>query len=93
MYASAFYPWLRFDLGILLGCWIGAAVGLSITLILAARRVHLLEEANAMLRARLSAREKARKPEGSGGMGTVLVMPRSAQRAASAPVGRAASGR
>jgi hypothetical protein len=92
MAAIAFYPWLRFAFGLLAGCWIGAAAGLGITLMLAGRRIQQLEEANLMLRAKLRAREKTRQPE-SGGAGPVLVLPSAVRRPASAPIGRVASGR
>jgi hypothetical protein len=92
MLGFAFYPWLRFGIGVLAGCWIGAAVGLGITLILVGRRIQQLEEANLMLRAKLRARDKAR-PSGTGGGGPVLVVPPGMNRPASSPLIRAAAGR
>jgi hypothetical protein len=92
MLAFTLYPWLRFGLGILTGCWIGAAVGLGFALILAGRRIQQLEEANLMLRAKLRAREKTRQ-SGPGGVGPVLVVPPGVNRPASAPLGRAVAGR
>jgi hypothetical protein len=92
MVAFVFYPWLRFGIGLLAGCWIGAGAGLGITLMLAGRRIQQLEEANLMLRAKLRAREKTRQPE-SGAAGPVLVLSSVARRPASAPIGRVAAGR
>jgi hypothetical protein len=92
MFAFAFYPWLRFGLGLLAACWIGAAVGLCITLMLAGHRIQQLEEANLMLRAKLRARDKTQQ-SGSGGSGPVLVVPPAVNRTASAPIGRVAAGR
>jgi hypothetical protein len=92
MLAFVFYPWWRFGLGVLTGCWIGVAIGLGITLILAGRRIQQLEEANIMLRAKLRVRDKSRV-SGSGGGGPILVVPPGMNRPASEPLTRAAAGR
>ncbi|HTW48551.1 MAG TPA: hypothetical protein VMD92_11410 [Acidobacteriaceae bacterium] len=92
MLALGFYPWLRFGLGILAGCWIGSAVGLGIALMLAGRRIQQLEEINLMLRAKLRARDKERQ-SGPAGVGPVLVFPPGVNRPASSPLGRVAGGR
>jgi hypothetical protein len=92
MVALAVDPWLRFGFGVLTGCWIGAAIGFAITLMLAGRRVQELQAANSMLQTKLRARDKSRPP-GSGGTGPVLVVPTGIQHPASAPLSRAAAGR
>jgi hypothetical protein len=92
MSAFAFYPWLRFGFGLLTGIWVGVAGGFGIALVLAGRRIQLLQEANLMLRAKLRARDRSR-PSGNGGAGPILVVPPGASRPASAPLRRAASGR
>jgi hypothetical protein len=92
MSGFAFYPLLRFAAGVLVGCWLGVAVGLGIGLILAGRRVRQLTAVNILLRAKLRYREKTRQ-SGSGASGPVLVVPPGASRPASAPLRRAAGGR
>jgi hypothetical protein len=89
MSAFAFYPWLRFGFGLLAGIWVGVAAGLGIALVLAARRINELQEANLMLRAKLRARDRTRQ-SGSGGAGPVLIVPPGMNRPASAPLSRAA---
>ncbi|HTV14150.1 MAG TPA: hypothetical protein VME68_05510 [Acidobacteriaceae bacterium] len=92
MVAFAVYPWLRFGIGILTGCWIGTALGIGMTLIFAGRRIKDLEQANAVLRTKLRVRDKARAT-GTGGGGPVLIVPQNVHRPASVPLGRVASGR
>jgi hypothetical protein len=92
MVAFALYPWLRFSLGILTGCWLGVVLGFGLALFLAGRRLQDLEQANTMLRTKLRVREKSRQ-SGSGGSGPILVVPPNVNRPASAPLGRVASGR
>jgi hypothetical protein len=92
MLAFAFYSWLQIGIGILAGCWLGAAVGLGVAVILASRRISELEEANSMLLAKLRVREKSR-PLGLGESGPILMMRPNVNRPASAPLGRAANGR
>lgn len=84
------HPWLRLGLGLILGCWGGAAIGMAIALMLASRRIKQLETANMLLRIKLRAREKPRRT-GTNGAGPTLVVPPSASRPASASR-RAASG-
>ena len=78
------HPWLRFGVGLLAGCWIGAAIGMGIALIFAGRRLKQLETANVLLRFKLRARERQRRT-GTGAPGPVLVVPPGVNRAASAP--------
>lgn len=78
------HPWLRFGIGLLLGCWTGAAIGMAIALLLAGRRIKQLETANMLLRVKLRTRERQRGT-GTGGPGPVLVIPPGAHRPASAP--------
>lgn len=78
------HPWLRFGVGLLAGCWIGAAAGMAIALVLAGRRLRQLETANMLLRLKLRARERQRRT-GTQGPGPVLVMPPGVHRPASAP--------
>jgi hypothetical protein len=92
MVAFAVYPWLRFGFGVLTGCWIGTALGIGITLILAGRRIKELEQANSILRTKLRVRDRSR-PSGPGGSGPILIVPPNVNRPASAPFGRVASGR
>ena len=84
------HPWLRFAVGLIAGCWIGAAIGMGIALVLAGRRLKQLETANMLLRIKLRARERQRRT-GTEGPGPVLVVPPGAHRNASAPK-RAANG-
>jgi hypothetical protein len=67
-------------------------VGLGAAFLLAGRRVLDLERANTMLRAKLRVRDKSRQSDEGGG-GPILVVPPRVSRPASAPWGRAASGR
>jgi hypothetical protein len=78
------HPWLRFGVGLLAGCWIGAAIGMGIALLLASRRVKQLETANMLLRIKLRARERPRRT-GTSGPGPVLVIPPGASRPARSP--------
>jgi hypothetical protein len=81
------HPWLRLSTGLILGGWIGVAVGFAITLLFSAKRLHQLETVNVLLRTKLRAREKAQRP------GPVLIMPPlSGNRTGTGPL-RAAGGR
>jgi hypothetical protein len=84
------HPWLRLGVGLILGCWVGAAIGMGIALMLASRRIKQLETANMLLRIKLRAREKPRRT-GTSGPGPILVVPPGVNRPASSPR-RAASG-
>lgn len=64
-------PWLRFSTGILVGCWIGVAVGCAIAMLFTGRRLKQLETANLLLRVKLRAKERARRP--IPGAGPILV--------------------
>jgi hypothetical protein len=79
------HPWLRLGVGLILGCWIGAAIGMAIALMLASRRIKQLETANMLLRIKVRDREKPRR---TGTSGPRLVVPPRVSR----PPGRAASG-
>ena len=65
------HPWLRFSVGLLVGCWIGVAIGCGLTLLLASRRLRQLQSANALLRLKLRVREKPART----GTGPLLVVP------------------
>jgi hypothetical protein len=64
-------PWMRFTIGLVVGCWIGVAVGLAIVMLLTGRRLRQLETANLVLRLKLRARERARRS--ATGAGPILV--------------------
>lgn len=84
------HPWAPFTSGMLVGCWVGAAIGCAITMLLAGRRLRQLQSANLLLRAKLRAREKTK----ARGATPVLVMPPiDSRRAESASAGRVASSR
>lgn len=91
MVAFEAHSWVRFSVGMIAGCWIGAAFGCAIMMLLTGRRLRQLEAANLLLRVKLRARQKAASKAGSGG-GPVLIVPPRANRAASAPL-RAAGNR
>lgn len=85
------HPWLRMSTGLILGGWIGVPVGCAMTVLFSARRLHQLEAANVMLRARLRTREKAQRPASI--LPPILVMPpANVSRPGDAPR-RAAGGR
>lgn len=87
------YPWVRFLTGLIAGCWIGAAIGCAITLLVAGKRLRQLESANLLLRVKLRSREKPTRTGTASGGGPVLVIPpRETNRPASAPITRIASG-
>ncbi|MFP5227475.1 MAG: hypothetical protein ACLGXA_07570 [Acidobacteriota bacterium] len=68
------YPWAQFFSGLLIGCWIGAAIAAAGILLLVGRRVRQLEGVNLLLRNKL--RAHIRSPRmGSGGLASMLVMP------------------
>ncbi len=69
------HPWAQLFIGMLIGCWIGAAIATAGILLLVGRRVRQLEDVNLLLRTRLKARTKPPRT-GTGGSGSMLVMPR-----------------
>jgi hypothetical protein len=75
------HPWAQFFTGMLMGCWIGAAIATAGVLLLVGRRVRQLETINLLLRTKLKARPNPQRT-GTGGPGPTLVMPlpRSARR-------------
>ena len=91
MVAFDIHPWLRLSTGLIVGGWIGVAVGIAITSLISGKRVHQLQTANVLLRTKLRTREKAQRP--SPILSPVLVMPQaSASRSSEGPL-RAAGGR
>jgi hypothetical protein len=81
------HPWLRLSTGLILGCWIGVAIGGAIAVLCAGKRLHQLETANVLLRMKLRTHDKPHRT------GPILVTPSaSASRAANGPL-RAAGGR
>lgn len=87
------HAWVRFTAGLVAGCWIGAAVGVGITLLLAGRRLRQLESANLLLRTKLMVKER-QKRKVVGGAGPVLVIPPpGSQRPAGGGLGRVVNGR
>ena len=68
------HPWAQFFAGMLVGCWIGAAVACAGVLLLIGRRVRHLEALNLVLRRKLKARISPRRT-GTTGTGPMLVMP------------------
>ena len=87
MIAFDIHPWLRLSTGLILGGWVGVAVGGAITILFSGKRLHQLEAANLLLRAKLRSIEKAQRP------GPILVAPTlSGNRTGTGPL-RAAGGR
>lgn len=82
------HSWLRFSGGLIIGLWVGAAIGCAVTMLLAGRRLRQLETANLLLRVKLRTREKSQRRAG-GAAGPVLVVPPGANRPASSPLRRA----
>lgn len=68
------HPWAQFLTGMLIGCWIGAIIATAGILLLLGKRVRQLENVNFLLRTRLKARLKPLRT-GTGGSGSMLVMP------------------
>jgi hypothetical protein len=68
------HPWAQFFAGMLIGCWIGAAVACAGVLLLIGRKVRQLEGINLTLRMKLKARNALRRT-GTGGPRPPLVMP------------------
>lgn len=68
------HPWAQFFAGMLIGCWIGAAVACAGVLLLIGRKVRRLEGLNLILRTKLKARASPRRT-GTMGPGPTLVMP------------------
>lgn len=87
MLAFDIHPWLRMSTGLILGGWIGVAVGVAITALISGRRLHQLQTANVLLRTRLRTREKAQRPS------PIFVMPPAASSRPSDAPRRAAGGR
>ncbi len=67
------HPWAQFLTGMLIGCWVGAAVACAGVLLLVGRKVRRLESINLLLRTKLKARTKPQR--GTGTSGSMLVMP------------------
>jgi hypothetical protein len=86
----AVHPWLRLDVGLVLGCWIGVLIGCGLTLVFAGRRLRQLQTANLSLRLKLRSKEKTFRR----GSAPTLVVPAPARaRSPIAPLGHAAGGR
>jgi len=68
------HPWAQFLTGMLIGCWIGAAVACAGVLLLVGRKLRRLESINLLLRTKLKARLKPHR-SGTGTSGSMLVMP------------------
>jgi len=84
------HPWAQFFAGILIGCWVGAAIACGGLLLLVGRKVRQLESINLILRTKLKARSWARRTAAAAGS-PLLVMPRSgALRNAEPPMPRIA---
>lgn len=66
------HAWLRFATGLMVGCWIGVAIGFALALFFAGRRIRQLETANLLLRVKIRARERAQARR-AGAPGPVLV--------------------
>lgn len=67
------HPWAQFLTGMLIGCWVGAAVACAGLLLLVGRKVRRLESINLLLRTKLKARTKPQHAVGTAG--SMLVMP------------------
>jgi hypothetical protein len=85
------HPWLRFVAGLIAGCWVGVLIGCGVALLFAGRRLRQLETANLLLRVKLRAQEKARRPAASRAGPLLVVPPGKASRPASSPPGRVAN--
>ncbi|MGA7886975.1 MAG: hypothetical protein WCA44_14615 [Acidobacteriaceae bacterium] len=85
------HVWMRFAIGLIAGCWVGAMIGGAVALLFASRRIRQLETVNMLLRVKLRAREKPSRT-GTGGGPVLVVQPRETNRPASAPMSRFASG-
>jgi hypothetical protein len=68
------HPWARFFAGMLVGCWIGAAVACAGLLLFIGRKVRQLEAVNLILRRKLKARLSPRRAR-TAGVAPLLVMP------------------
>jgi hypothetical protein len=68
------HPWAQFFAGMLIGCWIGAAVACAGILLLVGRRVRQLESINLLLIRKLKVRASPRRTAAAGA-GPRLVMP------------------
>jgi hypothetical protein len=68
------HPWAQFFTGMLIGCWIGAAVACAGVLLMVGRKVRRLESINLLLRTKLKARVRMPR-SGTGTSGSMLVMP------------------
>lgn len=85
-------PWLRFTVGLVIGCWAGVLIGGIIALLFAGRRLKQLETANMLLRVKLRSQEKQGQRTAAGGGPILVVPPRDTNRPASAVFFRKASG-
>lgn len=68
------HPWAQFFTGLLVGCWIGAAIATAGVLLLVGRRIRQLEGVNLLLKTKLKAHNKAAAVR-TAGAGSMLVMP------------------
>lgn len=68
------HSWAQFFAGMLIGCWVGAAVACAGVLLLVGRKVRRLESINLLLRTKLRARLRPQR-SGTGTSGSMLVMP------------------
>jgi hypothetical protein len=85
------HAWIRFDVGLMAGVWIGAFIGMAVAILLVGRRMRQLEAVNALLRMKLQSQEKGRRMAAAGG-GPSLVPPVSGHRPANSSL-RAVGGR
>ena len=67
------HPWPQFFAGMLIGCWIGAAVACAGILLLVGRKVRQLESINLLLTRKLKVRASLRRTPAAG-RGPRLVM-------------------
>jgi hypothetical protein len=67
------HSWAQFFAGMLVGCWVGAAVACAGVLLLVGRKVRRLESINLLLRTKLKARSRPQR--GTGTSGSMFVMP------------------
>jgi hypothetical protein len=85
------HPWMGFGAGLIVGCWVGVAMGLGVAVLLVSGRIHEMVETNALLRRKLEERERPLWTGTTGGGPTLVGKPTS-PRPMKAPL-RAAAGR
>jgi hypothetical protein len=88
----AAFSWSWFFVGLLVGSWIGAAIGSAGVLLLAGRRMKKLESANHLLRAKLRAHMQRPRPAAHRALAPVLRPFRVVTETATIPIDRIASG-